>query len=598
VANILPDEQTKRRLRRGFKRRQRDAKDLTEAADQQIEKLLIRRFDRLVSVRRFIFLWVVLFVLLFFAGLVQIRSLSKYYQSFQPVPGGLYSEGVVGTLNNANPLYATSTPDVAVSRLVFSGLLKYDVENKLIGDLASSWQVSPNGRRYTVSLKQGIKWHDGKPFSAGDVVFTYHTIQDVEAQSHLFTSWQGITVTKQDDYTVLFDLPSQLAAFPHALTNGIVPQHLLADTPPAQLRSSSFNTNPVGTGPFEWKFVEVSGITPSERQQLISLSSYNRYHHGAPKLDGFSIVTFSDDEHMREAFADKHINAMSGLQSVPDELGDNNEVEVSVTPLTAAVMTFFNNSRPILSDLNVRRALISGVDRSTLVSLSNYPNNLVNSPLLRGQLGYDPNIVQLPYNQQYADQLLDQAGWTKNADGYRAKGGQPLLISLSSADTQNYTLTAQYLQREWSKLGVKTEVRYYSADDLQGQVIANHDYDSLLYGVSIGADPDVFAYWHSTQASAISQGRLNLSEYKSSAADQALEAGRTRQEPELRALKYQPFLQAWQNDAPAMALYQPNFIYISHSPVFNYQRKAANTNADRFYNVSNWMVRQQRQNLN
>lgn len=594
----MPDDQTKRRWRRIARRRQRGAKDLTDQADKQIEKLLIRRFDRLVSVRRFIFLWVALFLLLFFSSVIQIRSLSKYYQSLQPVSGGLYSEGLIGAFTNANPLYATSAADVAASRLVFSGLLRYDIANNLVGDLAESWTVSPNGKRYTVNLKHDIFWHDGVPFTANDVVFTYHTIADIEAQSYLYTSWQGTTVTMKDNYTVFFDLPSQLAAFPHALINGIVPEHLLAKIPPGQLRSASFNAKPVGTGPFEWKFVEVKGVSSTQRQQLISLSAYNRYHFGAPKLDGFSLIVFIDEKHMLEAFKDKQINAMSGLESIPEELTENGDIEAYATPLTAAVMTFFNNSRPVLSDVNVRRALVSGVNRKLLATLSRYPNNLVNGPLLRGQLGYDPSVLQLPYNPEYANQLLDQAGWIRSADGQRAKAGQPLIISLSSQDTMQYTKTAQFLQSEWAKIGVKVDVRYYSADDLQGQVIANHDYDTLLYGISIGADPDVFAYWNSTQASPSSQGRLNLSEYKSTVADQALEAGRTRLEPALRVIKYLPFLQAWREDAPAMALYQPNFLYISQSPVFGYQRKSANTSADRFYDVSNWMVRQERQNLN
>jgi ABC-type transport system substrate-binding protein len=128
-------------------------------------------------------------------------------------------------------------------------------------------------------------------------------------------------------------------------------------------------------------------------------------------------------------------------------------------------------------------------------------------------------------------------------------------------------------------------VHYYSNDDIQKAVVPSHDYDILLYGISIGVDPDVFAYWDSSQASLSSQGHLNLSEYKSKAADQALESGRTRTDPELRATKYRGFLTAWANDVPALALYQPNSIYVSRGPVFNFERKAANTSADRFYNV-------------
>lgn len=592
---LVPQAASKKRLIRIARRRQKNAKELTDQADQQIEKLLIRRFDRLVSVRRFIFIWVALFGLLFLATVVQIRGLSPHYQSLQPVPGGLYSEGLVGSFTNANPLYAVSSADSAVSKLVFSGLFRYDNNNKLVGDLAHTWQVSPDGKHYTVNLRQGISWHDNQPFTADDVVFTYQTIANVQALSYLYSSWQGITITKHDNQTVIFDLPNALASFPYALTNGIIPKHLLEEIPVSQLRSAQFNTEPVGTGPFKWKLVQVEGVSTTDRRQTVNLTAYDDYHLGRPKLDGFSIITFNDEKNMTQAFNDQTINAMSGLESVPSEL--INQVEVYATPLNAEVMTFFNMSRPIVSDVSVRRALVSGVNRAVLTTLSSHPGSLVHSPLIKGQLGFDPSIRQLPYNPDQANQLLDQAGWVKGPDGDRYKAGQPLVISLSTQDTPTYTATAKFLQSEWSKLGVRTDVRFYPSDELQSNVIAGHDYDTLLYGISVGVDPDVFAYWHSSQASISSQGRLNLSEYQSKAADQSLEAGRTRLDPALRATKYQAFLQSWVNDAPALALYRPNFIYISRNLVFNYQRQAANSGVDRFYNVHNWMIRQERQNL-
>jgi peptide/nickel transport system substrate-binding protein len=228
------DEATKKRFSRKLHRRRRSAVALGQQADEKIERLLIRRFDRLLTVRRFVFLWILLFVVLIMAGIMQTRNLSKYYQALKPVPGGLYTEGLVGNFTNSNPLYASGIADTAVSRLVFSGLFKYDTDNKLVGDLAQDFKLNENQRIYKVHLKHGLKWHDGKPFTADDVVYTYKTIQNIEAQSPLYSSWQGINVSKQDDYTVEFDLPNALSAFPYSLTNGIVPAHLLKKIPPEQ----------------------------------------------------------------------------------------------------------------------------------------------------------------------------------------------------------------------------------------------------------------------------------------------------------------------------------------------------------------------------
>ena len=591
------NETARRNFKRRLRRRRKETIESVAQADQQIERLLIRRFDRLVSVRRFIFLWLALFVFLFATVFLQSRALSNYYQVLKPVPGGLYSEGIVGSISNPNPLYASGAADVDLSRLIFSGLFKYNDQNQLSPDLATDWVVNSDQKQYTVHLRKNVTWQDGKPFNADDVVFTYKTIQNIEAQSPLYSSWQGISINKLDNYTVSFGLPNSLSAFPYSLTNGIIPYHLLKNIKPEELRSASFNTSPVGTGPFEWKFVDVSGGTSDARQQRVSLAAFDRYHFGHPALDGFSLITYSDNRHLLTAFENKQINAMSGLESLPNELAKDKSVHVYSTPLTTAVMAFFNNSQAFLSDQNVRKALVSGVDRSGVDKLFSNPVQPVDSPLLKNQLGYDSSIAELPYNFDYANQLLDQDGWTRDANGQRIKNGQPLVFSMASQDTQNYSNVAAYLQQQWAKLGVKVQVNYYDASDLQTSIISNHSYDVLLYGISVGVDPDEYAYWDSSQASLTSQGHLNLSEYKSTAADQSLEGGRTRTDPALRAAKYKAFLSAWSSDAPALALYQPNYIYITRGPVLNYQRSADNSSEDRFYNVADWMIRQQKKDI-
>src|SRR3989344_5132835 len=585
---------TKRRFRRGLRKSRRRSVELGQQADQQIERLLLRRFDRLLSVRRFVLLWTGLFIILILATFFQQRSLSAYYQSMQPVPGGIYTEGIVGTFTNANPLYASSAPDSAISRLVFAGLLKYDNDNNLVGNLAQDWTMGPAPTHYTVHLKKNLTWHDGKPLTSADVVFTYNTIKNIEAQSSLYNAWKDINLSAPDSHTINFDLPNPLASFPHSLINGIIPEHLLKNIPAASLRSSPFNSAPVGTGPFEWKFVEVLGSPTTGRQQRITLAAFDKYAGGRPKLDGFNLITYGDEKLLIAAFKKKQVSAMSGLDAIPDELKDDKGVQAHVTPLTSVVMAFFNNSRGALAGANVRKALVSGVDRQQLVSITGQPTGLVDSPILQVQVGYNPDIIQRGYNYDEANQLLDQAGYKRGDKNLRYKDGKILQFTLRSQDTRQYSLTSQYLQKQWEKLGIKIDLTYYSGDDLQGQVIATHDYDILVYGISIGADPDVFAYWDSSQASITSQGHSNLSEYRSSVADEALEAGRTRTDNAVREVKYKAFLTAWTTDVPALALYQPNYIYITRGPVFGYSRKTVNVEADRFYNVENWMVRQKR----
>jgi peptide/nickel transport system substrate-binding protein len=124
------------------------------------------------------------------------------------------------------------------------------------------------------------------------------------------------------------------------------------------------------------------------------------------------------------------------------------------------------------------------------------------------------------------------------------------------------------------------------------EVLSGHGYDALLHGIAVGVDPDVFAYWHSSQGSdSNSMNRLNFSQYRSALADEALEAGRTRQDSEIRAVKYEQFLSAWQSDAPAVSLYQPRYYYIYRGKLHNFEPKSINSASGRLANVHNWAVR-------
>src|SRR5690606_3753594 len=142
-----------------------------------------------VGVRRFVFAWVLLFSLLITGVVMQNRALSRFYQTLEPGKGGIFTEGIVGSFTNANPVYAIDPVDASVSRLVFSGLLKYNDRNKLVPDLAESVQADSRGITYTAKLRQNALWHDGKPVTAEDVVFTYQTIQKPDARSPLFENW-------------------------------------------------------------------------------------------------------------------------------------------------------------------------------------------------------------------------------------------------------------------------------------------------------------------------------------------------------------------------------------------------------------------------
>jgi peptide/nickel transport system substrate-binding protein len=581
------------RFRRRLRKGQRQVEDLGVQAEQQLDQHLLKRFGRLVPIRRFVLGWVGLLLLLIGALVVQNITLSAYYQTLQTVPGGLYNEGVRGRFTNANPMYATSDADATVSRLIFAGLLTYDRQGKLTGDLASDYSVDSHGTGYTVHLKPNLKWQDGRPLTSADVVFTYQLIQNPDAQSPLLGSWQGIEVSAPDARTVVFRLPGILASFPYNLTSGIVPKHLLAGVPAADLRSVDFNTvRPVGAGPFAWQGIQVKGGSdPKAAQQQIGLTPFAGYNGGRPKLQKFTVKVFASEKQLIQAFADNQLTAVEGLNDVPRELQNKSSVIRRSLPLRAATMVFFKTSSGILADQTVRHSLVQATDTGGIIKRLGYPSRAVREPFLAGQPGYDPAYAQPGFDLKAARSALDAAGWTTGSDGLRHKDGQPLSFTLTAANTPEYRMVAGQLQRQWYDAGAKLNVRFLEPADFQNS-LTYHDYDALLNGISIGPDPDVFVYWDSSQADIRSANRLNLSEYKNAAADEALKAGRTRLDPAVRAVKYKPFLQAWQQDSPAVGLYQPRLLYLTNGRVSGLDDHALNTPIDRFSNVHHWQIRE------
>jgi peptide/nickel transport system substrate-binding protein len=582
----------RRRLRHG----QQQVEDLGQQAEQTIEQHFFKRFESLKAIKRFLFVWLGLIVLLIGGVIVQTLSLSGYYQTLRTVPGGIYNEGVLGQFTNANPLYATSDADMTVSRLLFAGLFTYNNQGQLVGDLASGYNLDVHHTTYTVHLKPHLTWQDGQPLTSRDVLFTYQSIQNPDTQSPLQSSWQGINVSAPDASTVVFKLSGALASFPYTLTNGIVPRHLLASIPPSDLRSADFNTvHPVGAGPFAWQAVTVTGNgDPDKTGEEIALTPFRGYQGGKPKLDKFVVQVFATSAQLTHAFSSHQLTGVDGLTEVPANLSHKKSVIQNNLPLRAATMVFFKTtSTGVLADTQVRQALVRAANVPQIIQGLGHPAAAVREPLLAGQLGYDPTLTQAAFDQKAAAQLLTGDGWIVGRNGLRSKAGQPLAFTLTAADTPEYRYDTQKLQQQWRAVGVQLHVQLQDAADFQS-TLAYHGYDALLYGISIGVDPDVFVYWDSSQADIRSANRLNLSEWKNTTADAALEAGRSRITPATRAIKYRPFLQAWQQDAPALGLYQPRFLYLTNGSVAGLAKSAINTPTDRFDNVQNWEISQAR----
>jgi peptide/nickel transport system substrate-binding protein len=579
----------KKKAKRIFRSRRRQVNDMTDTATSHIDRHIFRRMNNFADVGRFMVAWLMLVVILIGGVAYQSRGLAKYYLSNQGIDGGVLSEGMIGSYTTPSPLFAVSTVDLTVSRLLFSSILTYDDHGALVNDLADSVARSDDGLNYSVKLKQGVMWHDGQKFTAKDVVYTYKAIQNIDTKSPYNVSWQGVIISQVDDYTVSFVLPSPLNSFPLSLTNGIVPEHVLSKLSFADLRGSEFNSRPVGTGSFKFsRVVRIDDIQSISKRQRIEMVKNDKYFRGSPKIDAYLLFALKDEADIKEQLRTRQIDA-AVLGSNPD-LGDlESKYIVTNIPLLAGTYLFFNNQKPPFNTPEFRQALLAGTNTDMLRSKLGYPVQKVESPLLSAQSGYDINYLQNPYNLDAANTALDTQGWLRDpADGnYRKKDGRMLELTLSTLEGSDFAVIASSLQDDWAKgMGIKLNISTKSSADIQPLVL-QHAYDMVLYGISVGIDPDVYAYWHSSQAVA---DRFNMSLYKSDAADRSLESGRTRPDIGLRAAKYKPFLDAWKKDAPAIGLYQPPVFYISRSKVYGFDPARLNSSSDRFYNVQNWQV--------
>lgn len=582
----------KKGLVKHINKTQKQAKTTQKATEDHIEKHLFNRFKRLFLVRRFLVLWIALIAIMFFGVLVQNYLLSNYYQRLEPVPGGVYNEGIYGNFTTTNPIFATNIADTSVSKLVFAPLLTYDVKGNLSPELASSYTLNSRGDSYRVFLKKNLTWQDGKPLTADDVVFTYNLIKNPDVRSPFQTYFSGVQIKSAGKYAVDFNLPSTLASFPNYLTIGILPAHILSGVSPQNLRASSFNTsNPIGSGPFEFKTIAVKGNDPSNEEVEIQLTPFNNFVFGKPKLDTFLVHAYASKNQLINAFSDGQLNAAEGLSVVPEKIQKNKSLVENSFILNAGTYLFLKNSNPILSDVKVRTAITESIDTSSLIDSLGYKTIPVNEPFLKNHIGYNPSYAQHSFDLANANKLLDQAGWTMQGNNIRSKNGQALSFNLTILDDDEYVNVANIIKKDLAQAGINLNITALDLNNLS-LALEYHQYDSVLYSISIGNDSDVYVYWASSQGKVSSGTWTNLSEYNNANADKSLENARIRTDSTLRSIKYVPFLQAWQADQPAVGLYQPRDLYITDGKVFGLPSGQINSPADRLDNAYNFEIHQ------
>lgn len=553
---------TRLTIKRGtIKRRVRK---IEVASIKHAHKFLTRRWTNVRNVGRNAIGWLVLIGLLIGISTLQLMWFQEGYMSEGPQNGGLLAEGDIGRINTINPLYTSTRPEKAAEKLLFSSLLSYDKDNALRSDAAKSWSVSEDGKTYKVILRDDVYWHDGQRLTADDVVFTVQLMQNADTKTQLYNNWAGVKVQKVGTNEVDFITPTVYAPFAQALTFSILPQHLLKNIPAKSLRENSFSRNPIGSGPFKFKRIQV--INPATDRVVVHMEANTDYYKGKPHVERFQIHTYNSSETLRKGFVTGEVNAAFGMSSgdMASVLATYSYAVDTNTSLHDGMFALFNNTSGVSSDLSVRQALVMATNQDTLVEDALHGQGLSLEGPLPEQTGA---ATQATFDIKAAAEKLDAAGWVMQGD-VRVKDGKQLTISLVTPDTGDYPVIAKNLTHQWAKVGVKVDTKLVNPDEIIAHYIQPRAYDVLLNEFSVGADQDVYAYWHSSQAKSTG---LNFANYKSANADDILTSARSRLDPVLRESKYKTFTDQWVKDAPAIALYQPKANYLVTNTVTTYE---------------------------
>ncbi|TME56362.1 MAG: hypothetical protein E6I60_04125 [Chloroflexi bacterium] len=501
-----------------------------------------------------------------------------------PRPGGTYVEGVVGQLGSLNPLFgeATAGPN-DLDALLFEPLVRVLPTGTVQARLASRWEVSPDGRSYSFTVRPNARWSDGTPVTADDVVFTVRTVQDPQFPGALLNqSWKDIIATAIDAGHVRFALPGHNAGF---LANlellDIVPSHLLAGKSMAELASASPNLNPVGTGPFRM----VGNL--GDRIQL----ERNPFAWRRPWLNSMTIRSFPSQTAALDALDRGQIDGLANLtpSGAAQERANRQVSVLSASTYQYAELLFnLKAEAPYFQDVKVRQAIARAIDRPAIIrDVLGGQAVPADSPIPRSiTWAYDSAAQQPAHDAAAAAKLLDDAGWTL-VNGVRTKGATSLSFGLTvSSDVPPYERVAERVATQLAEVGIVAQLRPVTTASLIHDYLNPRSFDMTLTAFDNGPDPDVYSFWHSSQSHT---GGFNFAGMKKNVfIDGDLEDGRNTLDLKARAKAYATFQEDFAKEIPAVFLYSPRYVIAVNRRIHGFRLDSAIEPEERFAYVSDW----------
>ncbi|MCC6469496.1 MAG: peptide ABC transporter substrate-binding protein [Alphaproteobacteria bacterium] len=443
-----------------------------------------------------------------------------------------------------NPLlYVNAGTENVPEACMFDALWDMNDEGKFIPNLATAipsredGSISADGKTWKINLKRGVKWSDGAPFTAKDVEFTYQAIINPKVAIRSRSGFDLIDKFKVvDDHSIEIQLTRPFVPFLWAWQNmHIVPQHLLSKE--ADLNTSGYNSQPVGTGPYTLK-TRVAG------SHMIYERNPN-YHRGPAKI-GTVIHKFVPDQLVLYSQARTGEVDYMGLTGVPyDRFEEAKKIadrEFFAVPQPWVQFIYFNCGKPQFKDPKVRRALYIATEmQKSLDDIYFGAWKRTMSYLHTSHWAYNPNLKDPTPNPELAAKMLDEAGWKVGADGIREKDGVKMKFTCSTTAGVPARQGCQALfQQNWKKIGVDMEIKNMPASVVWGEYTTKSQFDTLLvaWEPTVGMDPDYSARAHSKQIPVKSGSGSNYVQYENAEVDKLLEQGVNETDTEARKKIY------------------------------------------------------------
>ena len=470
--------------------------------------------------------------------------------------GDIMVEGSIGDASNLIPLLASDSTSHGIAGMVYNGLVKYDKDLHIVGDLASAWEISRDGLVITFHLREDVKWHDGRPFTAADVLFTYQATIDPRtptAYAGDFLKVKKAEILDAHTFRATYDKPFAPALM--SWSSAILPRHLLAGK---DIAKSKLARHPVGTGPYmfkEW----VSG-------QKIVLAANPDYFEGRPYIDGYILRIIPDMATMFLELRARGIDRMglSPLQFTRQT--ENNLFRKNFNKYRYLSFSYtylgYNLQKPLFADKRVRQAISHMINREEIIQgVLLGLGQVATGPYKPGTWAQNDRVKKYPYDPQRARELLAEAGWKDtNGDGILDKDGQPFSFEIITNQGNDVrSKCAEIIQRRLAEVGIIVKIRVIEWAAFVNDFINKRKFDATLLGWTIPLDPDIYDVWHSSKTA---PEELNFVSYKNKEVDELLEKGRSTFNQEARKKCYDRIQEILAEEQPYAFLYAPDALPI------------------------------------